>query len=82
MVECNLKKKEILPRTADTADGVKETIRYVLTGKDKDLEVEWRLTLKYEGTEMPSDYKKVLGKHMSDEVRAVIASAGQQTELD
>ena len=83
MVECKLKKREIDPKTKDTArDGVIDTMRVVLVGKDKTNEVDWTLTLKYEGSEMPKEYRKALGKSMMDTSFATLGADTQQGRLD
>lgn len=83
MIEVKLKRKEEDPKKKETAkDGVIDTYRAVLIGKDKDNLVDWTVTLKCEGTELPNDYRKAMGKHWTDEIFATLSGGAQQTQLD
>jgi hypothetical protein len=82
MIECKLRKKKIAPERKDTArDGWIETMRVVLDGRDKANEVDWTLTLKYNGEKLPSAYEKVIGKGDFDEVIATLGTGIQQGRL-
>jgi hypothetical protein len=82
-IEVRLKKKELDPKTKETQkDGVHNTMRAVLFGRDKDNDdVEWTVTLKYKGDELPKEYMKALGKHWSDEVIVTLGEGSKQTTL-
>lgn len=82
MIEVKLKRKAVGVNQKETiADGVHDVVRFVLAGTDKDNEVDWNVTLTHKGTELPKDYRKVLGKHWRDEVFGNLTSGAQQTEL-
>lgn len=82
MLEVKLKRRVEDPKRKETAkDGIIDTMRIVLIGKDKDNDVEWTLTLKTEGTEFPKEYRKALGKHWHDEVHATLNAGSQQGQL-
>jgi hypothetical protein len=82
LIEVKLHRKEIDPKTKETErDGVYDSIRVVLIGKDKTDDVDWTLTLKYKGKELPDEYKKALGERWYDEVKATLKAGVQQERL-
>lgn len=83
MIDVELRKKEEDPKKKwSKRDGVYNTMRVVLTGEDKATEVEWTLTLKYEGEELPSQYREALGKNMHSTVKVAMKAGTHQTQLE
>lgn len=83
MIEVKLKRKAVGVKQKETiSEGVHDVVRIVLAGTDKNNEVEWNVTLTYKGTELPKDYRKVIGKHWRDEVFGNLTQGTQQTELE
>lgn len=83
MIEVKLTRRSVDVKQKETiSEGVHDIAKVVLAGTDKNNEVEWRLALSYKGTELPKDYRKVMGKHWRDEVFGNLTSGSQQTELE
>ncbi len=82
MIEIRLKRKEENQKVKETKDGVTDTFKVVLVGEDVRNGVEWSLTLKYEGENLPSEYLKEIGHSWNDESVLMLQAGSRQSTLE